>query len=284
MVAFDYFSVMQIPVIAGRGYSRDYSDAPSPTTGEEWAALKGQDARRHRPPGRAIARLDESRRRDRPDGLSPSAPKPSEIIGVVESVPLSLRTRDSDGAVYFLNRAFTQVLITRLAAARTDEALEHIERVWKRFVPESAIEHLFLDEAFESQYRFYRFAQYVLASLAVVAVTIAAIGLFGMAAYVTRRRTREVGLRKSQGASPRRIFAMLLADFTKPVLLGNLLAWPLAIVVARGYVDLFSARLELTPLPFVLALLGSLLVAWIAVGGFVWRAARVNPTVALREE
>jgi putative ABC transport system permease protein len=283
MVAFDYFSVMQIPVIAGRGYSRDYSDPPSPTTAEEWAALKGPT--RVVVDRRAARSLGWTNPADAiGQAVYTSAPRPSEIIGVVESVPLSLRTRDSDGVVYFLDRNFTQVVITRVAAAQTDVALEHLERVWKRFVPEAAIERLFLDEAFETQYRFYRFAQYVLATLAVVAVSIAAIGLFGMAAYVTRRRTREVGLRKSQGASPRRILGMLLFDFTKPVLLGNLLAWPFAFVVARGYVDLFSARMQLTPIPFVLALLGSLLVAWIAVGGFVWRAARLNPTVALREE
>jgi putative ABC transport system permease protein len=68
------------------------------------------------------------------------------------------------------------------------------------------------------------------------------------------------------------------------VLLGNVIAWPLAFMAARAYIDLFAERMTITPTPFLLALLGSLLVAWIAVGGFVWKAARVRPTIALREE
>jgi putative ABC transport system permease protein len=77
---------------------------------------------------------------------------------------------------------------------------------------------------------------------------------------------------------------MLLWDFTKPVLLGNAIAWPFALMAARTYVDYFSERTSITVAPFLLALLGSVLVAWLAVGAFVWRAARLSPTVALHEE
>jgi putative ABC transport system permease protein len=196
---------------------------------------------------------------------------------------MSLREQPTSGAVYALNSTLSNIAIVRIAAENTESALAHIDEVWKRFVPEGPVQRIFLDEAFANVYRFYTLAAQVLEALAAAAGAIACIGLFGMAAYVTRRRAHEIGLRKTQGAKSAQILRMLLWDFSKPVLLGNLIAWPIAWFAARGYVAMFTARLEITPAPFLLALVGSLLVAWLAVGGFVWRAARVPPTVALRE-
>ncbi len=120
--------------------------------------------------------------------------------------------------------------------------------------------------------------------LALVAVVIALIGLFGMAVHVASRRVREIGVRKSIGARTGEVVVMLIRDFSKPVLIANLVAWPLGYVAAQQYLSVFMHRIPLTPAPFALSLVLALAVAWIAVGGQAMRAARVSPANVLRAE
>jgi putative ABC transport system permease protein len=91
-------------------------------------------------------------------------------------------------------------------------------------------------------------------------------------------------VRKTLGASTGQIVAMLLKDFSKPVLVANLLAWPLGFLAARMYLNLFVHRISLTPVPFIASLAITLAVAWVAVGGQATRAARRKPAAALRYE
>ena len=115
------------------------------------------------------------------------------------------------------------------------------------------------------------------------ALAISGIGLFGMASYMATRRTREVGIRKVQGATPASILRLLLWDFSKPVVWANLLAWPLVLIAIDAYLSLFAERVAITPLPFLLALAATWLLACLAVGGCAWRAAKLHPAEALRQ-
>jgi putative ABC transport system permease protein len=121
-------------------------------------------------------------------------------------------------------------------------------------------------------------------ALGAFAIAIAAVGLFGMASFMTSRRTREIGLRKTQGATSRQILELLLWEFAKPVLVANLVVWPFAFFAAERYLGTFAQRMTLGPWPFFVALVATLLVAFAAVAGRVLRAARLRPTEALREE
>jgi putative ABC transport system permease protein len=105
-----------------------------------------------------------------------------------------------------------------------------------------------------------------------------------MASYMTQRRTREIGVRKTQGASSGAIARLLLSEFSRPVLVANMAAWPFVFIAANAYLGVFTTRIALGPLPFVLALLATLMLAWLAVGVLVLRAASLNPAKALRHE
>ena len=283
-VAHDYFSVMRVPLLAGRGFSREYSDGDSPTSQPTPAG-----------PSEAPVHAIIDRRAARSLGWENPAdavgqivytgsPRPVEVIGVVDSVPGSVLSHQSDGQLYLLSPQNASVSIVKVAPGKTEAALAHIDNVGKRFAPNAAVQRQFLDEAFASAYENFTLAIRVLAGLAIFGGAIAAVGLFGLAAYVTRRRTREIGVRKSHGASTARISRELLWEFAKPALLGNVVAWPFAIVAARMYVGLFSERPAMTPAPFLIVLGASLLIALGAVGANVWAASRVNPAVALRED
>jgi putative ABC transport system permease protein len=120
--------------------------------------------------------------------------------------------------------------------------------------------------------------------MALFAFAISVIGLFGIAVYAARRRIHEIGVRKTLGARTSQILMMLLKDFSKPVIVANIVAWPLAWLGAQAYLSIFVTRTPITPLPFLASLAITLAIAWLAVGGQAWRAARVKPARVLRYE
>ena len=122
------------------------------------------------------------------------------------------------------------------------------------------------------------------AGLGAFASVIATLGLVGISLHALRRRTREIAVRKVHGASVRELLWVLLADLSKPIVIANLAAWPVAYIVMRGYLSLFAVRAGLGFAPFVLSLLVALLVAWLAVVMQAARAARASPALVLRRE
>ncbi|TLY75760.1 MAG: FtsX-like permease family protein [Gammaproteobacteria bacterium] len=138
-----------------------------------------------------------------------------------------------------------------------------------------------MDEAFNDAYENFAMLNRLLTGLAGFAFLIAMMGLFGMAIHVTNRRRREIGIRKTLGASARRVVFMLLRDFARPVVVASIVAWPFALLVGRMYLELFTQRAPLSVWPFVLGLGITVAIAWAAVGGQALRVANVKPARAL---
>jgi putative ABC transport system permease protein len=105
-----------------------------------------------------------------------------------------------------------------------------------------------------------------------------------MSLHVIGRRTHEIGVRKTLGASGLRVFTMLLRDSSRPALIANIVAWPLAFVAAQVYLSLFTTRVSLSLTPFAVGLGMTLLVAWVAVAFQAIRAASLKPGSVLRYE
>jgi putative ABC transport system permease protein len=124
----------------------------------------------------------------------------------------------------------------------------------------------------------------LISSIALLAVVVACLGLFAVATLVTGLRTREIGLRKILGAGVRELVNMLSWQFLKPVLLANLIAWPLAWLYLNEWLQLFAYRVELNWMHFVLPAGLAIAIAWITVPGQALRVATSNPIRALRYE
>jgi len=117
-----------------------------------------------------------------------------------------------------------------------------------------------------------------------MAVLLACMGLFGLAAFSTERRTKEIGVRKVLGASVSRIVILLSWMFAKLVLIANLIAWPAAYFVMRNWLDNFAYRTDLSWWVFIAGGGTTLLIALLTVGYHALRAAVSNPIEALRYE
>jgi putative ABC transport system permease protein len=173
--------------------------------------------------------------------------------------------------------------VVRLDAKDVSGGVAAIDAMWKRLSPRP-LNRKFIDELFNQNYENFARISQVFAGLAFLAVVISVIGLFGMAIQVAGRRVHEIGVRKSVGARTDQIVTMLLAHFSKPVVIANLIAWPFGFVAAQQYLGIFIQRIQLTPTPFLLSLGLALAVAWAAVGGQALRAAGVSPASVLRAE
>jgi len=177
-----------------------------------------------------------------------------------------------------------QTLSIRLEAGRTQEALAYIDRVSRSFVRNVALHRRFLDDSYEKLYQADEKQGQLFAVFVGIAIFIACLGLFGLAAFTAGRRTKEIGIRKVFGARIRDVVWLLLWQFSIPVLIANLIAWPIAWYYLHGWLQGFAYRISLSPLYFLGAGLAALLIAWATVFSHARRVAGASPIHALRYE
>jgi putative ABC transport system permease protein len=287
-VGYDFFETLDVPVLAGRVFGREYNDVPrqSGNTGSEppqtvnlvidriLASQLGFGS-----PSEAVDQTIYF------PGILGERAQPYRIIGIVESRPLFLRGLGATSNAYQLGASVgLQNVIARLAAEDIGGGVAAAEAAWRRLAPQAPFQRRFMDELFNENFeKFARLSQ-VFVGLAAFAFFISIIGLFGMAVQMAGRRIHEIGVRKSVGARKSQIVWMLLRDFSKPVIIANLVAWPLGYVAAQTYLGVFIQRIALTPLPFLASLAIVVAIAWLAVGSQALRAARANPATVLRFE
>jgi putative ABC transport system permease protein len=165
-----------------------------------------------------------------------------------------------------------------------NQVRNRIESVWKRIAPDVPFDAEFSDDIVAKLYDAEEARAALFAAFAALAVIIGCLGLFGLAAFTAERRTKEIGIRKVFGAKVRDIVRLLAWQFSKPVILANLVAWPVAWWVMRDWLNTFDSRIALTPTPFVLAGAIALAIAIGTISGHAVRVARTNPIHALRYE
>jgi putative ABC transport system permease protein len=172
----------------------------------------------------------------------------------------------------------------RLTGADVAGTLAYIEETWQAFNPDIEMRLRFLEQSFAAVYAIETRQGTLLQYFSGLALILASVGLLGLAAFNAERRTREIGIRKVMGGSVWSIVILLTSDFSKLVLLSNLIAWPLAYVAMDRWLENFAYRIELTPLIFIGSGTIALCIAWVTVGGTAAKAANQKPVLALRYE
>ena len=162
--------------------------------------------------------------------------------------------------------------------------VSNLEDVWKKVAPGRPFQYSFLDETCGALYRSEQRAGTIFAAFAGLTILIACLGLFGLAAFTTERRTKEIGVRKTLGATVPQIVALLSKDTLKLVFIAAVIAAPLAYFAMRRWLSGFAYRIELGVSVFLLVTLAALAIAFLTVSYRTIRAARANPADALRDE
>lgn len=217
-------------------------------------------------------------------GKTPSGP---EVVAVVPDFPLR-SLRDAPMPTAFIQTRDTprtpSIAIVKLSGGQVPEALRGIDAAWDSLNTGRPTPRSFYDQFVQSQYTdLVRQAQ-AFRTLSVTAVLLAALGLFGLAAFTAEQRTKEIGIRKSMGATRGDILALLLWQFVKPVLLANMIAWPAAYLIMQHWLEGFTYHVELSPWMFVGSSVAALAIALATVIGHALLVARAHPVSALRYE
>ena len=210
----------------------------------------------------------------------------STIVGVVHDVRFRSPRDPVDPVAYSYN---TVDVLSPYAAVRyvgdPKAMATAMEAAWKRVVPGVPFQARSVeDNLFERYYKADAQRSRLFTIGAVLAVLIGCIGLYGLAAFDTARRVKEIGIRKTLGASTADVLRLLISQFMRPVLLANLVAWPLAYIAMRRWLGGFDDRIALSPLFFIGATFVAVLIAAATVFAQAWRVARAEPARALRHE
>jgi putative ABC transport system permease protein len=206
------------------------------------------------------------------------------VIGVVEDRLMQFTTSGARGNIYVSNADRGRTPLVRVSPQHLQDGLADIKNVWKNLAPHFALRAQLVDEIvadYASETSVYANA---LSFLTLLAVGIALAGLAGMSIHVVNRRLHEIGIRKTLGAKARQIVGLLLNDFSRPIIIGSIVGWPIAYFVAQKYLAIYLHRVELTPVPFVASLIGVLIISFAAVSWHTARAARLKPIDILRHE
>ncbi len=208
---------------------------------------------------------------------------PATIVGVAANTRFR-SLREPIEPIIFFDRGIYSRMIVRYDAADPERVRREIGRVWREMFPDLPFEGEFADQQLAELYATDAARGQTFAGFAGLAIVIACLGLFGLAAFTAERRTKEIGIRKVFGARSRDIVKLLAWQFSKPVIVANLIAWPVAWWVMRDWLNTFDARIDLGPTPFVLAGLLALVIAIGTIAGHALRVSRTNPIHALRYE
>jgi putative ABC transport system permease protein len=210
---------------------------------------------------------------------------PVEVIGVVENRRLNVTTgRGSASSIYTVSSTPLPVHLVRIYGADVGGALAAIDTLWQRLAPSVPIERRFVSDDFEAGFESYTKIGQVFMVLAFLAFLIATFGLFAMSLLLANRRLREIAVRKTLGARRDRLVWMLMRWLSRPVLIANVVAMPLAFAFGRAYLSVFDQPVPMTAWPFLVCLAFTLLLACATVGHQTWRAASVRPSDVLRSE
>jgi putative ABC transport system permease protein len=209
---------------------------------------------------------------------------PATIIGVVRDSRFRSIREPIDPIMFRYDKAFAGFLLIRQDGKDPAGTMARLEAAWKRVAPEVPFDGEFSDDIIAELYEGEEARAQTFAGFAILAVIVACLGLFGLAAFTAERRTKEIGIRKVLGARSRDIVRLLAWQFSKPVIIANLIAWPVAWWLMRDWLNTFDERIGLGPTPFLAAGMLALTIAIGTIAGHALKVARSNPIHALRYE
>lgn len=268
----DYAETMDLEIVAGRDLSKSFStDARAGFLLNE-AAIR-EFGFEENPIGRAFEYT-----------YALDTPKVGTVIGVVKDFHYASLHAEVEPLMLHVWPQHFSFLSTRVDSDQMPETLRQIEEVWTSVLPGIPFDYFFLDDRYDQMYRTEMSMGTIITYFTGLALLIACLGLLGLASFVAQQRTREIGIRKVLGASVSDIVMLLSGNFTRLVLIacvpGLIAGW----LVMSWWLEGFAYKENLGPGVFVIAVFMALAITWLTVSYQAWKAAKINPVSALKEE
>ena len=261
----NFIDVFKIPMLEGRFYRKNHSktDSNKLVINETFARL--------------ISKGSVLNKTIKHGGKS------KQIIGVLKDFNFqSLHTPIKPLIVY--NRINCSVLTIRKAPGTTNRALAHIEKICQKYNPEYPPEINFLEDRYEAQYRKEDSTLAILKYFTILTILISCLGLFGLASFMAEEKTKEIGVRKVLGATVKDLVALFSKEFTKWVILANIIAWPLAWYIMDMYLSEYAFRIDMPWWVFGFVAIIVLGISVLTVAYQSWKSANQDPVKSLKYE
>lgn len=172
----------------------------------------------------------------------------------------------------------------RLAPDERGETLKRLEDSWKSIVTDYPFDYTFLDEQIDAYYKSDRDFASMFSAFSILAIAVSCLGLIGLVSFSTKRRSKEIGVRKVLGATVSRILTLISKDLVRLILFGAVIAIPVAYFFMQNWLENFEYRTGINWWSFAVALLLTVVISWLSVSYISFRAARANPVDSLRTE
>lgn len=209
------------------------------------------------------------------------------IIGVMKNfhhVPLVMKITP---ILFRLQSAGNEYILLRIGARDAEDMgriLAQIKESWKQDFPELPLEYNFLEDYEFPQERVIYSAERLMRYFTILAILISSLGLFGLSTFMAERKTKEIGIRKVMGATGERIIRIFTREYLKMIILANLIAWPIAWLLMKQFLNAFAYRTSMNLWIFIVVGIFICLLALITVGVQAYRSALKNPVDTLRYE
>ena len=210
--------------------------------------------------------------------------EPGIVKGVVKDFHFTSLHETIKPLAMFLNNEMLYSTFVRVNSSDITATVAKIGAYWKARVPNRPFDYHFLDEDYNKLYITEKKTASIFTTFAVIAIILACLGLFGLAAFTTVQRTKEIGVRKVLGAGITSIVNLLCKEFLQLVAIAFVIAMPVSWVVAGKWLQDFAYRIDISWVVFIIAGAAVLLVTLVTVGYHAVKAALSNPVSALRSE
>jgi putative ABC transport system permease protein len=273
---YDYLDAMGIPLVAGRYYEREFgSDQNNSVVVNEAVvrAMQWGDS--------ALGKKFKLA----PNIQNITTPN-AEVIGVVKDYNYGSLHNPIEPLVFVCreNVPFLRLLHIRVENNQMQDVLNWVVEKRNAFHPSYPIQYSYLSEELDSLYEEEHVVFALVISFTILIIFIAALGLLGLSSFMTVKRTRETGIRRVMGASQNQILSLFLIQFSKWVIISNVIAWPVAYFIIKPWLQNFTYRIDFPFWTFIISLLLSLTIAVITVSWQSMKASRMNPAASIRVE
>lgn len=263
----NYISTLGIELLEGRSFSESFSDSGRSVIVNE-AFLRMLDWETGE--GKALT-----------FGATGDNPTTQEIVGVVSDFHFATVKHEVEPLIMFYSNSLP-VISVKVSSGNVSATLPELKEAWASILINTPFDYSFLDDSFSQQYNSEQTLARIIRHFSILAITIAAVGLFILSVFTVQQRRKEIGIRKVLGSTTQGISLLLGKDFLKWILVSNIIGLPLAWYFLNGWLSNFKYRIELDFMPFVIALVASMLIATLTISMQSFKAATENPIKSLR--
>jgi len=266
IVDYEFIETFKIGMTEGRSFSEEYSDE------ENFGVILNEEA------------IKQMGLDDPVDKEYSMWGMDGHIIGVMKDFHFKSLHNPIEPIIFIVVPQYMQYLVVRIATADQESTLAFLEETVAKFDPDHSHEFRFFDERYDNMYRAEQHMGIILRLFTGLAIFIACLGLFGLSAFMTQQRSKEIGIRKVLGAGIPNIIIILSREFTKWVIIANLIACPIAYLIINKLFQNFAYRIDISYAIIGVTILSSIVIAIITVSFQTVKAAASNPVKALKYE